>query len=216
MSKLKIGAILLLFELLLASSPDARAQGLSPYFGLGSGTDSAGTSAGCPPGQLFDSVACEPAPTIGGVFGILGADFMVTPHLGVNGEYAWRFTQADFLPDVGLKFRPAFYDFNAVWEPAGKRIVPLVEAGIGGARVALYVSQTTTITGISSTASYPTGLNANHFQGHAAVGLKLYIQPSLFIKPQFDIHYVTNLTEQFSRDWVPQYTVSIGYTFGEH
>jgi len=45
--------------------------------------------------------------------------------------------------------------------------------------------------------------------------VKLYVKPSLFIKPQFDIHYVTHLTDQFGRDWVPEYTVAVGYTFGE-
>src|SRR5207302_11322680 len=127
----------------------------SAYFGPGSRTNSAGTTTGCSPGQLFDNFtsACEPAPTIGGVFGILGVDFMILPHLGVNGEYAVRFAQANYLPLAGLKFRPAFYDFNAVWEPiSGHRIVPVVEGGFGGARVALYATQTTSITGITSTA----------------------------------------------------------------
>jgi hypothetical protein len=221
LSKFMIGTILLL-SLLLLGSVNVRAQGVSPYFGLGSAVNKAGTtvsaSVTCPPGQLFDSITnnCEPGPTMGGVFGIFGVDFMFRPHLGVNGEYAFRFAQANYLPLAGLKFRPAFYDFNVVWEPiSGTRIVPVLEGGIGGARVALYVSQTTTITGISGTFSYPAGLNANHFQGHAAVGLKLYVRPSLFIKPQFDFHYVTHLTDQFGRDWVPQYTVSVGYTFGE-
>jgi len=69
------------------------------------------------------------------------------------------------------------------------------------------------ITGITSTTTSGAG-SVNHFQEHAAVGLKLYITSALFIKPQFDFHYVPHLTDQFGRDWVPQYTVSVGYTFG--
>ena len=215
MSKLTIG-IFLLLALLLGSFNYARAQGVSPYFGLGSGTASAGTSTGCPPGRLFDSFndACEPAPTIGGVFGILGVDFMILPHLGVNGEYAFRFAQANYLPLAGLKFRPAFYDFNVVWEPLSLgRIVPDVEGGFGGARIALYQTQTVSVTGITNTSTSSAG-SANHFQEHFAVGIKLYITSALFIKPQFDFHYVPHLTDQFGRDWVPQYTASVGYTFG--
>lgn len=229
MSKLTIGTILLLSTLLLGIVNFAHAQGVSPYFGLGSANDSAGTSINtvdpvtgavvtCPSGNLFDSFTgnCEPGPTIGGVFGVFGVDFMFRPHLGVNGEYAFRFAQANYLPAAALKFRPGFYDFNAVYEPvSGKRIVPLVVGGIGGARIALYQSQTVSITGITTNFSYPAGLNANHFQVHGGVGVKLYVKPSLFIKPQFDIHYVTHLTDQFGRDWVPQYTVAVGYTFGE-
>jgi hypothetical protein len=143
---------------------------------------------------------------------------MFSPHLGVNGEYAFRFAQADYLPLGGLKFRPGFYDFNVVWEPisgGSRRIVPVVEGGIGGARIALYQAQTVSITGITSTFTYPAGLNANHFQLHGAVGVKLYVKGNIFVKPQFDIHYVTHLTDQFGSDWVPQYTVAVGYTFGE-
>lgn len=228
MSKLTIGTLLLLSTLLLGNL-NVRAQGVSPYFGLGSATAPAGTtvngidpatglSVTCPKGFLFDSITgnCEPGPTIGGVFGVFGVDFMFRPHFGVNGEYAFRFAQANYLPAAGLKFRPGFYDFNAVYEPiSGARIVPLIEGGIGGARIALYQAQTVSITGITTSFSYPAGLNANHFQVHGAFGVKLYIKPALFIKPQFDIHYVTHLTDQFGRNWVPEYTVAVGYTFGE-
>jgi hypothetical protein len=231
LSKLTIGTILLLSTLLLGTVNFAQAQGFSVYFGLGSATDSAGTTINgidsftgalvtCPPGNLFDDLTgnCEPGPRIGGVFGVFGADFMFSPHLGVNGEYAFRFAQADYLPLGGLTFRPGFYDFNAVYQPisgSGSRIVPVVEGGIGGARIALYQTQTISVTGISSTFSYPAGLNANHFQLHGALGVKLYVKGNIFVKPQFDIHYVTHLTDQFGRNWVPQYTVAVGYTFGE-
>jgi hypothetical protein len=231
LSKLKIGTLVVLSTLLLGTLTSLRAQGLSPYFGLGSANAPAGTSVNavtasgatvtCPPGQLFDSLtqACEAGPTIGGVFGVLGADFMWKSHLGFNGEYAFRFAQANYLPLGGLKFRPAFYDFNAVYQPisgSDSRIVPLIVGGIGGARIALYQAQTVSVTGITSTFSYPAGLNANHFQVHAGVGVKLYVKGSIFIKPQFDIHYVTHLTDQFGRNWVPRYTVAVGYSFGQH
>ena len=229
MSKLTIGTILLLSTLLLGSLNAAQAQGVSPYFGLGSANDSAGTSVNtvdpitgatvtCPTGQLFDSITgnCEAGPTMGGVFGVFGVDFMFRPHLGVNGEYAFRFAQAPYLPAAGLKYRPGFYDFNAVYEPiSGARIIPVVYGGVGGARIALYQAQTVSVTGITSTFTYPAGLNANHFQVHGGLGVKLYVKPALFIKPQFDIHYVTHLTDQFGRNWVPEYTVAVGYTFGE-
>lgn len=218
MSKLTIGTILLLSTLLLGTLNVAHAQGVSPYFGMGSASDSAGTSVGCPSGFLFDDFTgnCEPGPTMGGLFGVFGVDFMLKSHLGFNGEYAFRFAQKDYLPLAGLKYRPGFYDFNLAYEPiSGQRIVPVVYGGIGGARVALYQFQTVSITGITSSFTIPAGLNANHFQVHGGIGVKLYVKPALFIKPQFDIHYVTHLTDQFGRNWVPEYTVSVGYTFGE-
>jgi hypothetical protein len=220
LSKLTIRTTLLLFLLSFFGVTSVRAQGLSAYFGLGSAFDNAGTGTGCPSGDLFDDFtgACEAGPTIGGVFGVFGADFMFRPHFGVNGEYAFRFAQANYLPDAGLNFRPAFYDFNAVWEPisgAESRIQPVLEGGIGGARVDLYFNQTSCVTGICSNFSYPAGLNANHFQVHAAAGVKVYVSGNIFIKPQFDLHYVNNLNQQFGRNAVPQFTVAVGYTFGQ-
>jgi len=144
---------------------------------------------------------------------------MFRPHIGFNGEYAFRFSQAPFFPLAGLDMRPGFYDFNAVYEPNGgsnSRIVPVLEGGIGGSNVTLYVNQTTCVTStVCTNSSYPAGLSANHFQVHAAAGVKLYFSGNFFLKPQFDIHYVPNLTNEFGHDYVPQVTVSIGYTFGQ-
>jgi hypothetical protein len=225
--KLTIRTTLLLLIALLASVNYASAQGFSAYFGLGTATDSPGTSRNvpalgglsCPPGQIFDDIngACERAPSMGGVFGVFGADFMIKPHLGVNGEYAFRFAQANYLPLAGIKDRPAFYDFNAVYQPlsVGRRIVPVIEGGLGGAKVSLYFSQTGCVTSICQTQSVRFA-SANHFQLHAAVGVKLYVKGNIFIKPQFDFHWVHNLNQQFGRNTVPQYTVAVGYSFGEH
>ncbi len=86
---------------------------------------------------------CVPAASMGGVFGVFGADFMIKPHLGINGEYSFRFAQANYLPNDGLNVRPAFYDFNAVYQPTSgdKRIVPVLEGGIGGAKLSFYITQ---------------------------------------------------------------------------
>lgn len=210
----------LLLILLLGNGKAAKAQGLSAYFGLGSATDSATTSAGCTPRYVYDSFTgnCEPAPTMGGVFGVFGADFMLTPHLGVNGEYSFRFAQMQYLPAAGVNARPAFYDFNSIYQPVSgsRRIVPLMEGGIGGARVALYFTQQICAISTVCTTQSTFFASANHFQLHGGLGVKLYVRPSLFIKPQFDAHWVPHLNQQFGRDLVPQYTISVGYTFGQH
>ena len=148
---------------------------------------------------------------LGGVFGVFGADFMINPHLGVNGEYSFRFAQADYMPSEQIRVRPAFYDFNAILQPSSgdSRVVPVIEGGIGGAKLSFYLNQS------SSFASFNQFLvSSNHFQVHGAVGVKLYVKNDIFIKPQFDIHYVPHLTDQFGRNTVPEFTISIGYTFG--
>jgi hypothetical protein len=219
LSKLTIRIIPLLVLFLLAGVTQASAQGVSFYFGLGSATDSPATSPGCPSQQISDPfsglnppASCVGAQSMGGVFGVYGADFMIKPHFGINGEYSFRFAQANYLPSEGLNVRPAFYDFNAVYQPTSgdKRIVPVLEGGIGGAKLSFYVSQQAG--SIFNQSQF--FVSSNHFQVHGAVGVKFYVNSDIFIKPQIDIHWVPNMTDQYGRNTVPQYTISIGYTFG--
>jgi hypothetical protein len=219
LSKLTIRVIPLLVLLLLAGVKQASAQGVSPYFGLGSAWNSAATNPGCPAKQISDPFnpsgppsSCVAAPTMGGVIGVFGADFMFRPHFGINSEYSFRFAQANYLPSEGLKVRPSFYDFNAVYQPTSgdKRIVPVLEGGIGGAKLSFYLSQSAgTLFNQSQFL-----VSSNHFQVHGAVGVKLYVNSDIFIKPQFDIRWVSNLTDQYGRNTVPEFTISVGYTFG--
>jgi hypothetical protein len=217
--KLTIRTTAVFVLLWLAGASQTKAQGVSAYFGIGSANDGAATSAGCPSKQVFDEVngVCEAAPTIGGPFGVIGADFMIKPHLGINAEYSFRFTQADYLPDAGLNARPTFYDFNAVYEPTTgeSRIVPVVEGGIGGSKLSLYFNQASCVTQVCQNSSQVVA-TSNHFQLHAAVGVKLYVKSDIFIKPQFDLHWVHNLDQQYGSNFVPQYTIAIGYSFGRH
>jgi len=218
-SKHIIRTIPVLALFLLAGAQLASAQGVSAYFGVGSASDGAATTPGCAPKNIIDPIAnsCTPAPNIGGVFGMFGADFMITPHLGVNGEYSFRFAQAAYLPTEGLNVRPAFYDFNAVYEPmTGEgRVVPVLEGGIGGSKSSLYFNQSSCITQFCTNSSQVVA-TSNHFQLHGAVGVKLYLKSDMFIKPQIDFRWVNHLNQQYASDFVPQYTISIGYTFGRH
>ena len=151
---------------------------------------------------------------MGGVFGVVGADFMFRPHFGVNAEYNFRFAQANYLPAAGLNVRPGFYDFNAIYQPTSgsQRVVPIVEGGIGGAKLSFYAMQSC-LPPLSCTQSQ-FYTSTNHFQVHGAVGVKLYVKSDIFIKPQFDIRWVDGLDQQYSRTVVPGFTISIGYTFG--
>lgn len=210
---------LFLFVFFVAGAGQASAQQISAYFGMGSATDGATMSSGCAARQIDDPFApvgppssCVPAPTMGGAFGVFGADVMLNPHLGINGEYSFRFAQANFLPTEGLKARPSFYDFNVIYQPSSgdSRIVPVVEGGIGGAKLSFYASQQLGSLFNQSQFLFST----NHFQLHGAVGVKFYVRSNVFIKPQIDFHYVPNLNQQYNSDFVPQYTISIGYSFG--
>jgi hypothetical protein len=224
MSKLTIRTIPFLLLLLLTNVKQASAQTGSVYFGVGSAIDSAPTSSAtattpaCPSQQIFDGVTdqCEAAPTMGGAFGVFGADFMIKPHLGINGEYSFRFAQASYLSDAFINVRPAFYDFNVIYQPTSgnSRIVPVVEGGIGGAKLSFYETQQSCLTSGTCINQSEFLTTSNHFQVHGAVGVKLYVKGSIFIKPQVDIHWVDNLNQQYGRNSVPEFTIAVGYTFG--
>ena len=208
--------------LLFGGVKPAKAQGISAYFGLGSAWNSAATSAGCPSGQIGDPFSsstpapCVPVSSMGGVFGVFGADFMFKPHIGINGEYSFRFSQSSYLPNnasgTPINIRPAFYDFNLVYQPGSSdaRIAPVVQAGVGGAKLSFYAAQSAG--SIFSTSQY--FVSSNHFQLHGAVGVKWYFRGDVFLMPKFDLRYVPHLTNQYGRNFVPEATVSIGYSFG--
>jgi hypothetical protein len=218
-SRLTTAAVLLLCLLLCGTRNLARAQNVSPFFGLGTARDSPGTSVkeGCPAGQLFDGVVCENSTKMSGLFGLFGVDFMFKKHLGVSGEYAFRFKRATFLPGDGLTVRPSFYDLNALWQPgSGSRLIPFFQAGIGVVKISEFLDPSASITGVTSTSGFSAGSYRNHFQFHAAAGAKLYVHGNIFVKPQFDLHYAAQLTDQYGRNLIIQFMGSVGYTFGAH
>jgi hypothetical protein len=100
-----------------------------------------------------------------------------------------------------------------LWQPFGKRVAPVLEGGFGEAKIKLY-STGTPITGVTDRSTFPAGSDTNHFQLHGAIGLKVYLRGNLFAKPEFDLRYVTKLTDQFGRNLVIGYMVQVGYSFG--
>ena len=57
--------------------------------------------------------------------------------------------------------------------------------------------------------------SSTHFQLHFGAGLQIALTNHFFVRPQFDLHYVPNLTDQFGRNVVPEATIAVGYHFGE-
>ncbi|MCU1291734.1 MAG: hypothetical protein JWP08_584 [Bryobacterales bacterium] len=191
-------------------------SGLDVYFGVGTmQADSNGTSI-----DTFNTGNVGPANTPGyfntpkltGAFGKVGADFMLTPHFGVGADTDFRFSQA---PYAGLNYRPTFYDFYGIWQPVHRgRVMPEIVGGLGAVNVRFYQSQAycDAFAGCSSSNSFLE--SSNHFQVRLGVGVSVYATQHVFFRPQVDAHFVNNFY-QFGSDWVPEYSVSIGYHFGE-
>ena len=147
-----------------------------------------------------------------GVFLNFGAGVMVTPHFGFGGELSFKPGKTDY---AGLQYRPMFYDFNAIVHPVtrSKRIVPEIQGGLGGINTKFYYSQQScTIVGCQNSTSYLQ--SSNHFQLHTGAGVSFFLTNNVFVRPQFDLHWVHNF-DQFNSNWVPQYGVSVGYRFGD-
>jgi hypothetical protein len=205
--------IVFLFLLGLAVAPRAQAQSVSAYFGAGIATDSACTN----PTFCLDqpdalvSGQFDNAPKMTGAFGKIGGDFMFNSHLGFGVQSDFKFSQGDYL---GFGYRPIFFDVNAIYHPIPDdltkgRIVPEFQGGIGAVRINSYITGMTAITGTQSQLF----ATSEHFQVHGAVGVKLYLKGGIFLKPQVDVRYVPNFG-QFGSNFTPEFSASLGYTFG--
>ena len=156
---------------------------------------------------------CQTTPGLSGFFLGLGGDIMLHQHFGIGAEVNLQPAKGDYGP---LQFRETFYDFNGIYAPVNSKRVQLqLQGGIGGARTSFSITQNSCVgTAVCSTVSQPVG-NASHFQVHAGIGLQLFVTEHVFIRPQFDLHYVPNLNQQFGSNTVPAATVWVGYSFGD-
>ncbi len=170
------------------------------------------------------SSTCGNTPSLGGFFLGFGGNLMLWKHAGIGAEVKLQPGKQDYLTfqqggagqfgDI-LQSRVTFYDFNGILQPiATKRATLQLQGGIGGANVKFYenVSQSSAILGNSNFTQYFG--SSNHFQVHGAIGVQLYPTEHVFIRPEFDIHYVHNFT-QFGRNAVPSAMIWLGYSFGD-
>ena len=156
---------------------------------------------------------CESLPKLNGFFLGFGGDLMLFKHLGAGFEANFQPSRETYGP---LSSRQTFYDANAIYAPfSTKRLAFNLEGGIGGARTSFAYTQSGCVgTAVCSTETEPVG-DANHFQVHVGVNVEIFVTDHIFIKPEFDYHYVPSLTNQFGSDSVPEALVWVGYSFGE-
>jgi len=154
-----------------------------------------------------------------------GANLMLWNHFGVGGDVMVQPARQNYLTfqqansatgqagDI-LQSRVTFYEFNGIYQPvSSKKALLQLIGGIGGANVKFYeqVSQSSTVLGNSVQSQYAG--SSNHFSVHGGLGVQIYVTDHVFIRPQFDVHYVTNFS-QFGRNIVTSEMVWIGYSLG--
>jgi hypothetical protein len=156
--------------------------------------------------------SCQSTPSLNGFFLGFGGDVMLRKHFGVGAEVNFQPSKNDYGP---VQYRQTFYDFNAIVAPINEKRMSLrFQGGIGGARTGFSFSESACVgDAVCTTTSQPIG-NANHFQVHTGVGLQVYLTSQLYIRPEFDLHYVHDLNQQFGSNWAPQGVLWVGYSWG--
>jgi hypothetical protein len=144
-------------------------------------------------------------------FGV-GADVSLQPskqtYANLNASAA-----ASGLTTLSVQSRMTLYDFDAVFQPVNTKKVALkLKGGIGGANLKFYESGSASNALFNQNFSQFFG-SSNHFQIHGAVGVQIYLTDHVFVRPEFNVHWVHNLTE-FGRETVLEELVWLGYTWG--
>jgi opacity protein-like surface antigen len=190
--------------------------------GFGSAWDSRNTSGidnanslnafgSCTPGTA--DLNCESLPRLNGFFLGFGGDLMLFKHLGAGFQASLQPSRQDYGP---LQYRQAFYDFDGIYAPINvKRVSLRIQGGVGAAHTGFSFTQSGCVgTAVCSTSTQPVG-SANHFAVNVGVGVQLYVTDHIFVRPEFDYHYVPNFTNQFGSNSVPEAMLWVGYSFGE-
>jgi hypothetical protein len=212
--------VVFLFALCLPFASAQNAFDINLGFGsfhdgaTGGGLDNASslTAFGaCTPGS--GDTFCQATGGLGGFFLGFGGDLMFTNHFGGGFQANVQPAQSGYGP---LQYRQSFYDVNGIYAPINhKKVVLQLMGGIGIARTAFSFNQSSCVgTAVCTSQNEPVG-NSNHFDTHFGIGVQLFVTEHIFIRPQFDFHYVPGLTNQFSSDAVPGGSIWVGYNFGE-
>jgi hypothetical protein len=143
----------------------------------------------------------------GGVYPSVSADYLFfRKHIGVEGEYVWRWNNSTYLPGfINLPYKPIFYDVNAIWLSPAIRHRFHVEllGGAGGQSTRFYLE------GCNGSSCYG---SSNHFMVDFGGGIKYYAWRHFFVRPEGRFMLVRKNVE-FSSDHAVRYGASIGYTF---
>ena len=107
------------------------------------------------------------------------------------------------------KYRPFWYDVNAVYAPRlAKRASAFLTAGVGGQSILFYNT--------FSSCTFQTGcadrVNSNHFMVHLSGGVRYNVWRRFFVRPEANYYRVFNNSDFHSGN-VLRLGVSLGYSF---
>jgi hypothetical protein len=177
----------------------------------------------CTTGDLYGP--CVSTPSLSGATIGIGGDVMLWKKFGIGAEVGFQPAKQTYvnlnasaaasgLNSLAVQSRMTLFDFNGIYQPVStKRAVLKLEGGIGGANLKFYESgSSSSVLGNQNSSQYLA--STNHFQVHGGVGVEIYLTDHIFVRPQFDVHYVRNLT-QFGSNLVKTEMVWLGYNWGD-
>jgi opacity protein-like surface antigen len=187
-----------------ASRQTVDAQEVDAYVGVGTARNSSN-------GQQIDTFGDNTphaAPGMGGIFTDFGINVFFNRQVGVGWTASWKWTSADY---AGLRYRSAFHVFDGIFQPARirtNRFVPELRAGIGVTSVHFEFDDQQACDRV------PGCPGSRFFLAHVAGAARLYVSSHVFVRPAVDLHYVNHFFP-FGSQWVPRYSISLGYSFGK-
>lgn len=200
-------------------------------FGVGSFHDksAAPTGSDSVTGNPCSSTITDPNCVIsasngmGGVFIGFGMDMLLKKNYGLG--FSWDLTPAHSnytAPESSegvtetVQYRQHFIDVNGIYAPINnKKVVLKILGGIGDAKTSISINESECLSGAICAHGSEPFTSANHFDVHVGVGVQVFVTDHWFIRPQFDYHFVPNLTDEFGSTSVVGGMVWAGYSWGD-
>ena len=227
----RISRYLPLLFVLLCYIPFASAQsGFDINLGFGYVHDKANSSQidqalnPCTVNDLYPP--CVSTPALSGFMMGIGGDLMLWKKFGVGAEVAFQPAKQTYvnlnssaasagLNTLSLQSRVTLFDFDGIYAPVNTKKVGIkLKGGIGGANIKFYESGSSSNSVIGSQNYSQYYASSNHFNVHGGFGVQIYLTDHVFIRPEFDVHYVPNLN-QYGSNVIVQGMAWIGYSWGD-
>lgn len=169
---------------------------------------------------------CVSTPSLSAFMMGFGGDLMLWKKFGVGADIAFQpgkqtyvdlnsSAAASGLNSLSLKSRVTFYDFDGILQPVNTKKVGIkIRGGIGGANLKFYEAGSASNSVIGSQNYTQYYASSNHFSVNGGVGVQIYLTDHIYLRPEFDVHYVHNLS-QYGSNVVKQEMVWLGYSWGD-
>jgi hypothetical protein len=185
------------------------------------------TFANCTSVQTDPNCLLTSSSSMGGFFLGFGMDMMLKKSYGLG--FSWDLTPArtNYQPTITIpaaegggsetiQYRQHFIDINGIYAPIStKKVVVKLIPGIGDAKTGISIYESQCLSGAICAHGSQPFTSTNHFDLHAGVGVQVYVTDHIFIRPQFDYHFVPNLNQEFGSNSVIGGMVWLGYSWGD-